>query len=194
MNDEEIIDKKIEIRCGGEVVLFYRIPILGLNKYVISKCGLIYSLHSNKNRIINAATDKDGYKVLTLRRYNKPYYIKLHRLLALTFIGPCPEGFVCNHKNTIKDDNSIDNLEWVSQKQNYHHSKNINGKDYYNPIKWTGEKHGLTKLSDSDAITIRTRFKKIKESQKQISLRYKVSPSCIGRLLRNETFKHILGV
>ena len=41
-----------------------------------------------------------------------------HRFIAEAFLGPCPEGYEVNHKNGIRDDNRIENLEYLTKSQN----------------------------------------------------------------------------
>lgn len=65
-----------------------------------------------------------GYKIAPV--YNritgrsKNHYV--HRLVALAFIGEPPEGKTqINHKDGDKENNVVDNLEWVSAKDNIKH-------------------------------------------------------------------------
>lgn len=64
----------------------------------------------------------DGYIVALLTKDNIGKRLYLHRLLALHFI-PNPENKPqVNHKNGIKHDNRLVNLEWVTVKENIHHA------------------------------------------------------------------------
>lgn len=49
------------------------------------------------------------------------YYTKyglVHRLVLLTFVGPCPTGKLACHRNDIKTDNRLVNLYWGTPVQN----------------------------------------------------------------------------
>jgi hypothetical protein len=68
---------------------------------------------------------RNGYRAVCL--YNpetkKKLTVNTHRLVALSFLpNPNPEHTVVNHKNGIKTDNDIGNLEWVTHKQNSYHA------------------------------------------------------------------------
>lgn len=65
-----------------------------------------------------AVSQTDGYQYVYFNKKRIP----LHRLVAETFI-PNPEGKeYVNHINSIKYDNRISNLEWVSARENNIHA------------------------------------------------------------------------
>jgi hypothetical protein len=61
----------------------------------------------------------DGYVDI---RYDGRYVGKAHRLIWESVHGPIPEGLEINHRNGIRWDNRIDNLELVTKSQNKKHS------------------------------------------------------------------------
>ncbi len=67
-----------------------------------------------KSKILTPCTDKKGYKFVQLFINNKFRSKKVHRLVAECFI-PNPENLPqVNHKDEVKSNNSVDNLEWCS--------------------------------------------------------------------------------
>lgn len=73
--------------------------------------------------------DKDGYYRATYRTIDgKSKFMPVHRLVALLFIPNSNESKTCvNHIDSNRLNNRVDNLEWVSPKENVYHSF-INGK------------------------------------------------------------------
>ena len=64
-----------------------------------------------------------GYGCVTLCKNNKVKRVPIHRLVALAFI-PNPNNYPCvNHKDEIRTNNKVDNLEWCTHLYNNSYSK-----------------------------------------------------------------------
>src|SRR5699024_5033033 len=88
--------------------------------YLISNIGNIKIVKTLENRIL--FTKDDGYVSCPLTSNGKNYYKYVHRLVAEAFVSnPNNKGQV-NHKNGIKNDNSVENLEWVTPYENIRHA------------------------------------------------------------------------
>lgn len=59
---------------------------------------------------------KDRYGYLRVKINGRPY--RVHRLVLEAFVGPCPEGFECDHSNRDRHNNALTNLRWLSHTQN----------------------------------------------------------------------------
>jgi len=115
-----------------ENITFNQIP--NFPTYYVSLCSKIYSEKSNK-----ILTDRfsDGYLTCKLCKDRKEYHKYIHRFLAEIFI-PNPENKSCvDHKNRIRTDNRLENLHWVTIREN---NQNRSKKDttlwqgvYYHP-------------------------------------------------------------
>ena len=78
----------------------------------------------------------------------------VHRLVALAFIGPAPSRIhEINHKNGIKTDNRVDNLEWVTCAENIAHAVRLGLR-----ADKRGVLNGRAKLTADDAAEIRMKL------------------------------------
>ncbi len=66
--------------------------------------------------------NKYGYKRTTFTKNNKINNILIHQIIAQTFIPNPKNRLEINHKNGIKTDNRISNLEWCTHNENMQHS------------------------------------------------------------------------
>src|SRR5574344_2029156 len=76
-----------------------------------------YKNNLNNEIFLKQATDKDGYKKVSLynSETNKVKNKFVHRLVAERFLNKDESKNKVNHKNGIKNDNRLENLEWVNQ-------------------------------------------------------------------------------
>lgn len=88
----------------------------GVEYISVSNNGIVYSSLSKMVR--KNVTGTDGYHYI--RHRNKNYAV--HRLVALAWIGVPEIPKQVNHKNGIKTDNRIENLEWLSHAENLQHA------------------------------------------------------------------------
>lgn len=93
--------------------------IKGTN-YRIHKDGTLVNLKNG--RIKKWTKDTHGYVRSTIWVNGKPITISQHRVLAEYFIENSDQKEQVNHKNGIKHDNRIENLEWVTPSENTLHS------------------------------------------------------------------------
>jgi hypothetical protein len=89
--------------------------------YQASPSGKIRSILSSKPRILKANQDRCGYLYYGLYRNGKSKSLKEHRLVAVTFIENAGGKEEVNHKNGIKTDNRVENLEWNTPSENILH-------------------------------------------------------------------------
>lgn len=102
--------------------------IKGFHNYYVSDIGEIYSnavYSGNKNGVLRKLKPethkKTGYNYIQLCKDGKVFMKTVHRLVAETFIPNPYNKCDVNHKNGIKTDNRIENLEWTTRSENTKH-------------------------------------------------------------------------
>ena len=92
-------------------------------EYKISNHGNICSIKYKKTIILKQTKNSHGYKLVTLCKNG---YVKiglLHRLVAEAFITNPENKPQVNHIDNCTYNNYFENLEWVTSKENYEHSR-----------------------------------------------------------------------
>ena len=138
-------------------------------------------LKSVKGHLLTPS-DNRGYKTVSLTKNNKTDTQPVHRLVAETFILNPLNKRCINHKDCNKANNHINNLEWVTHRENKEHAV-LNG------IVAKGETQGLSKLNEFQ-IRVINKIHDIKYMD--LARFFNVSSSDISYIKRRLTWRHLL--
>lgn len=134
---EQEVWKDIWFKKWINYTWLYKINNMGIVKSLPKYKWVIYQKELIRKTILN----KFWYELITLSNNKTTRTFLIHRLVAQVFI-PNPENKPqVNHINWIKNDNRVENLEWMTSKENIKHSweswfnKN-NTMFHNNPSKW----------------------------------------------------------
>jgi hypothetical protein len=111
--------------------------IEGFGNYQVSNLGNVKSLKYGKERILKSALAGAGYPHIVLQNNKISKTRNVHQLVAEAFLNHKPNGlnFVVNHKNLIKTDNRLENLEIITQRENANR-KHIKSSSQYTGVCW----------------------------------------------------------
>ena len=158
-------------------------------RYEVSNIGNIRSTKGRKygrGVLFNPKPTKRGYHRVTLRKDKMKKCVFVHTLVLEAFVCPRPEGMVTNHKNSKQSDNRVENLEWVTQKENVHHA--IESGNFFTP---QGEQHGESKLTTEQVKQIREMFATGIYTKAAIARQFGVTDVLIGLIVRRSAWKHV---
>ena len=123
-------------------------------------------MRSKKPRLRVQSLNHGGYFCVDMWIDGKRLGRGVHVLVALAFLGPCPEGHEVDHKNKKRGDNRLSNLRYLTQIEN--------------------SRRGA-KASMKTAIDMRRRYAK-GEKQKDIAARYGLTQSEVSRIVNKEVW------
>jgi hypothetical protein len=164
-------------------------PVVGYEfHYSVSDQGRVRRETGGSNctfpgKIVSHSVNSRGYVGGLLCRLGTSKRIAVHRLVAAAFFGPCPVGKQVNHKNGIKPDNRVANLEYVTPKENVRHAT-VTGlrRDI-------GEMNPNAKLTAVKVDWIRRLFRHGEQTKTELAEYFKVGRSSIGRICAGRAWK-----
>ncbi len=144
--------------------------------------GVAECVFHKKGRILKPHANKEGY--LSVNLFGKPK--KIHRLVAEVFIENSENKPCINHKDGNKSNNSIDNLEWVTVKENNLHALE-------NGLRPSGERYSHSKLTDAQVREIRANYKPRTRGCgcKVLARKYGVHHSIIQKILNKQMWRYL---
>lgn len=120
----------VAVPLGSEAYIPLRgenfLPIEGFDgKYEVSNYGNIRTFsHTGKSygKKLKTHLNRSGYIQVALQRKTLIYRSTVHRHVAKAFL-PNPEGkLTVNHKDGVRTNNNLNNLEWSTYSENLEHS------------------------------------------------------------------------
>lgn len=141
-----------------------------------------------KERILASGLDKRGYPIVSLFKNNHGEIKTIHRLVASAFIPNEQNKPTVNHKDEIKTNNTVENLEWATQKENTNYGTGIErsiASRKANPLA------GAKRWKRVDQYDLYGRLVKSWPSVKSAATHYGIDGSMISRCCRGVTKRAI---
>jgi HNH endonuclease/NUMOD4 motif-containing protein len=160
-------------------------------RYEVSDQGRARALYFHRRgklyigaRMLKGYTSGRGYlKVSVTRNGHGDTSMPMHRLVLLTFHGPCPTGYQGAHLNGNSLDNRAVNLQWVTPKENSRHR-------VAHGTQARGSGNGQSVL-DERAVSAIRRLKTDGVTQLALARAFSVSESLVGMICRGEGWTHV---
>lgn len=152
--------------------------------YLASSLGRLYSI--DRGVFFRPSPNSRGYHRTILGNKEIGYWdVRVHVVIALTFIGPYPKGKEINHRNGIKIDNRAVNLEYIIHRDNVQHA-------YDNGLrKLIGGENGHHRLTARDVRSVRRGYRLLVKKRgyiKRVADKYNVTPTCIWSIVHDKTW------
>lgn len=159
--------------------------------YEISDLGRIKRIDNNncaKAGHIMRPSNVNGYAAVRLRYKGRTERSLVHLHVLESFIGSRPTGMQINHKNGVRNDNRLENLEYCTPQQNIQHAYNVLNRTRKGA---KGEANAKSKLTDEQVTTIRRLYSGGGRSQQSIADEFGVTQTMISKIVLKQFWKHL---
>jgi hypothetical protein len=151
--------------------------------YEVSDRGRVKSCR--RRRLLALVVNKRGYVQCNLYKGGRVKNFLVHRLVVRAFIGPIRGGLQVNHKNTVKTDNRVENLELVTAERNRQHARE---KGLVKPLK--GEANPRAKLTEAEVRTIR-QLRAEGVTIRELAEQFSVTERTISKIVHRRAWAHV---
>lgn len=174
--------KKIE-RFNNEYEISDKGRIRSTDKVIKKRNGVNYT---RKGKVLKPDIKHSGYAIGAVCVDKKMISYKIHRLVADAFISNPENKETVNHKNGIKHDNRVENLEWFTRKE-----QSIHARDTGLTTILRGSDIGNSVLKEHQVIEIRKKFKPRVYTRRMLANEYGVKECTIKDILHRRSWKHL---
>lgn len=155
-----------------------------LEGWEVSANGELRSTRRRNPVLVKGIVKKTGYVHVTRTDDNKVRTIRLHQIVAETFLGPKPDGAIVRHLNDNKQDNRVSNLAWGTQEENEADKRS-------NERGPQGERHPLAKLTEDDVRSIRRQHSVGDHTLDEIGRPYGLKKAAVWKIVHRKTWRHV---
>lgn len=156
--------------------------------YEVSNFGnvkrTVFKTKNLQPKLLKFNLSNKGYYKVVLFKNNKRYENFVHRLVMKTFIGKCPDNFEVNHINAVRNDNRLENLEYITRSGNKKHSFQFGLSDT------KGTKNGRAKLDELKVKEIKRRLLE-GEKQSKLAREFGVTFMTISLIRQGKNWSHV---
>lgn len=160
-------------------------------RYKVARDGAIVSVRRNSGadtseRTVSPSISTSGYRFVTLHRSDGKRTVLVHRAVAMAYIPGRPGADCINHKNGDKLDNRVENLEWVTPRENSQHAVRSG-------LIKAGEMCASSRLSETQAREILAHWQESPRrlTHRQLAAMYRVSRGCIDGVVSRRNWRHL---
>lgn len=161
---------------GDNLVEF--VNMLKQRGYYIGEDGHVRTC---KKGVIASKLMRNGYYMVAAQYDRKVHYFMEHRVVWVWHNGAIPKGMVVNHKDYVRGNNKIENLELMTQKENIEYSR-----CHFNPPR--GEKSSKASLTNKQAEAVKALRNLCGWRINDIAPFVGVSPFTVTRIVRGQRY------
>jgi hypothetical protein len=100
----------------------YRVMVLNNTTMKVFRDGRIHTFHNQRKTWTNRKFAKDRYGYLKVdfgsHSLNNKVHYTVHKVIALCYLGENPDGYEVDHINNIRNDNRLENLQYLTPIEN----------------------------------------------------------------------------